>query len=229
MSKRADNAASQLRVHYCHGLESGPHGYKAEAMRRWFAHVDAPDMQMSAFGLMAENSFARSALRQVLRTRPTRLAAAAIIDSLDRCVGLQTQALDRATDVLIGSSWGGAVTLVLVAEDIWTGPAVILCPALGLIQRWMRPSGPPPSWPRSFARIACSIAALDEGRRAQLLLVHGTSDSTVPLADSQRLAESAGVRLEEVAGGTHGLGAIVRDESLRDFVVSVAPIQRNRS
>ena len=38
-------------------------------------------------------------------------------------------------DVMVGSSFGGAVVLELIQRGIWSGPALLLCPAHNLIAR----------------------------------------------------------------------------------------------
>ena len=37
----------QMRVLYCHGLESGPNGYKARGLREQGVELIAPSMDMS--------------------------------------------------------------------------------------------------------------------------------------------------------------------------------------
>ena len=48
------------------------------------------------------------------------------------------------------------------------------------------------------------------------------ADETVPLEDSRRLAEATGIALQLVDGGSHGLGAIVRDGRLVEWLRRVA-------
>ena len=120
---------------------------------------------------------------------------------------------DGEHDVLLGSSWGGAVAAALVAEGAWSGPALLLCPALSKLEQ------------RGVARagtIATRLGALDAAQRKRTLLVHGDADDTIPLADSEAMAAMAGIDLEVIEGGSHGLGAIVADGRLADIVRRVA-------
>lgn len=203
-----------LHIHYCHGLESGPDGYKARWMRTW-ATVTAPDQQMSLWNPLRSNSVARSLLY-----RPGAGLSRAVLSSLEACVQVQLRVLaDSRPDVLVGSSWGGLVAAVLIAEGAWQGPAVLLCPALRLMERRLPALH---SGPRSAERLTEALAMLPEDTRSHILLIHGTADPTIPISDSRALARDAGVRLREIEGGSHGLGVIARDGRLRECIEQVA-------
>jgi predicted esterase len=81
-------------------------------------------------------------------------------------VALQAEHLEAfAPDVLVGSSFGGAVALSLLLRGKYAGPTVLLAPA--------------------FASFGV------EGRipeRTRVVVVHGSRDDVVPIADSRRLA-----------------------------------------
>ena len=51
--------------------------------------------------------------------------------------------------------------------------------------------------------------------------MHGTADATVPVDDSVSLSSATGIPLELIEGGSHGLGAIVKDGRLVRFVQRV--------
>ena len=53
--------------------------------------------------------------------------------------------------------------------------------------------------------------------------MHGTADETVPVDDSRALSEATGIALELIDGGSHGLGAILGDGRLVEFMRRVAP------
>lgn len=203
-----------MHVLFCHGLESGPNGYKSRALRSQGALVTAPDMQMSLFNPAKTNSLVRSLLSpSALFTRwPSQWLAGALGDSFEACLEVQRAALqsDNSFDVLIGSSWGGAVAAALVAEGSWKGPAVLLCPALGELRRRT-----------TTLSIVERLAELPTERKAQCLLVHGDMDETVPLADSSKLSEETGIALVVIEGGNHGMGAVASDGRLFEFAKRV--------
>ena len=127
-----------VRVLFCHGLESGPLGRKVVGLREAGFAVTAPDMEMSLFNPARRNSVVRSLLSpSALLTRwPSDWLGLALADSFDACVDVQRAALaDGEHDVLLGSSWGGAVAAALLADGSWKGPAVIMCPALAHKER----------------------------------------------------------------------------------------------
>lgn len=200
------------RIHYCHGLESGPQGYKVRMLREAGFEVVAPDMQMSLLDVRAKHSALRGLLSgAALQHPPRQWFAAALERSREACVARQREALlfaSPAPGLLIGSSWGGMIAARLIADGDWRGPAVLLCPALRLVERWMWPSGPIQSQ-HSAASIAQALGRLPRAQREQIILVHGDADQTVPLDDSRWLAQEAGLTLIVVPEGTHGLGRFV--------------------
>ena len=237
-------------VHFCHGLESGPFGFKVRKLSESFT-VSSPDMQMSLWNPLRSNSVARNILR--LRT-----PAEAIADSFEACVEVQRQALHSSpapidadicvenvvakrrlpmlrptwpespglaghrglslsTQVLVGSSWGGAVAASLLSAGSWRGCCVLMCPALRLRERW---TGKPSARPHLTSdAISAGLAALPAAVKAQCLIVHGTTDNTVPIDDSRALAAATGIALLEVEGGDHGLGEYVTSGGLEASIV----------
>lgn len=56
----------------------------------------------------------------------------AVILSVKRCASVISKELDRTKpQILIGSSWGGAVASYLCATGVWAGPLLLLAPAQG--------------------------------------------------------------------------------------------------
>ena len=220
-------AASMIAPHVLssHGLESGPHGYKVREMRAQGLAVTAPDMHMSLFNVLQKNSLVRSLLSPsaLLSRWPSQWLAGAFDDSFAACVSVHREALREpgaaAFDVLVGSSWGGAVAAALVADGSWEGPAVLMCPALNLKERR---AGGSLDAALSAASITAGLAAMPPERKARCLLVHGDADETVPLDDSRALSRATGIALEVVEGGSHGLSGIVSDGRLVQFVLQCA-------
>lgn len=113
-------------------------------------------------------------------------------------VAAQAAALaSQPPDVVIGSSFGGAVAVTLLARGLWRGPTVLLAPAAALY-------GLPNELPAGVT----------------VTVVHGTSDAIVPLAHSRALAATgtAGrVRLVELED-EHRLQTLVDSGALADLV-----------
>jgi predicted esterase len=83
-------------------------------------------------------------------------------------VALQAENLDAfLPDVLVGSSFGGAVALRLLQDGKYAGPTVLLAPA--------------------FAHFGVE-GRIPEG--ARVIVVHGSRDDVVPIEDSRRLAKT---------------------------------------
>jgi pimeloyl-ACP methyl ester carboxylesterase len=105
----------------------------------------------------------------------------------------------RPPDVLVGSSFGGAVALALVARGLHRGPTLLLAPAhrhFGVEERI------PPGVP--------------------VLIVHGIRDTVVDIAGSRALSATGTggiVRLVEV-DDEHRLGTLAQSDALANLVRS---------
>ena len=142
-------------------------------------------------------------------TKARRLAASfeastPAMDTRDfeACVALQARHLERfRPDVLVGSSFGGAVAVALLQRGRWRGPTLLLAQAA-------RRQGLPDRLP--------------EGVR--VWLVHAIGDDVVPVEDSRVLARSGTpglVRLIEV-DDDHPLHAAVARGDLERWVRALA-------
>jgi predicted esterase len=118
--------------------------------------------------------------------------------NFDACVALQREVSSTfRPDVLVGSSFGGAVALELLWQGAHTGPTLLLAQAaFHLGTRRTLPPG------------------------ARVLLVHGTRDDVVDVEDSRRLAATGApshVVLLEV-DDDHALSAHVARGALPEWV-----------
>jgi hypothetical protein len=107
---------------------------------------------------------------------------------------------EHEPEVIVGSSYGGALLLSLLVDGVTRARAVFIAQAgvkLGLPAR------------------------LPAGTRA--ILLHGTADDVVPIMGSRALARDAGpgVQLWEIAGGDHPLNAILEDGTLERAIAAV--------
>jgi hypothetical protein len=170
-------------VIFLHGLESGPGGAKALWLKERYGAL-TPDLQTG----------------EVIRRREQALKEGKIIPGghpelakvLSGPLSRAREALSPAPDLVLGSSFGGALLLALLNEGLWTGPSLFLAGA-GL-------------------RLT-PYTSLPEGTRA--ILIHGRDDDVVPPQDSRALAATGGpqVQLWEVGDG-HRLQSTLEDGTL---------------
>jgi len=122
--------------------------------------------------------------------------------NFEACVALHAERIRRfEPDVLVGSSFGGAVAVALLQREQWSGPTLLLAQAA--LRQGLRAKIPP---------------------GARVWMVHARGDDIVPIADSQRLARSGTpgyVRLFEV-DDDHALHAFVTSGRLVAMVREVA-------
>lgn len=105
--------------------------------------------------------------------------------------GGRAAVLAERPDVIVGSSFGGAVAVALLQDGAWAGPTVLIAPAAGKLGLPdVLPAGP------------------------RVVILHGDADDVVPIADSRRLAANPGVDLRVIAGGDHRLNRILDDGTL---------------
>ena len=118
------------------------------------------------------------------------------------CVQAQSAAIRRfEPDVVVGSSFGGAVAVALLQRGLWRGPTLLLAQAAAL--QGLRPELP---------------------TGVRVWLVHGSRDDLVPPAASRQLARTGSpslVRLIEI-DDDHRLSAAVADGRLAGWVRELA-------
>ncbi len=214
------------RVLFLHGLESGPQGHKPRALRDAGFEVTALQMPCGRSAILRDPAtlaaLAAAALgltlaaRRGAKTFVSGLAAVALARPLAlalatrrafrRSVDVQLGALARAGfDVLVGSSFGGAVALELIQRGAWRGPTVLLCPAHERVaaRAWRRP-------PAALASLPAEIAR-------GVVVVHGRADEVVPIEHARRLVHKSSATLVEV-DDDHRLTRTATAEGLRSWV-----------
>ena len=126
--------------------------------------------------------------------------------NFEASVALQAEEIDaQEPDVLVGSSFGGAVVLAMLQRGMYTGPTLLLAPAY-----------------RHYG----IDGKIPEGVR--VLIVHGTRDSTIPIDDSRTLARTGSkgsVALVEV-DDEHALRSLLETDELALLVRRTFTLRR---
>ena len=148
-----------------------------------------------------------------LALRRRRLFANAIGRSFDACLEVQREAVAAVQpDVLVGSSWGGALAAQLVLEGSWSGPTVLLAPAFQRVREWTGRRGLAEASQRLRRRSA----------EQPVVLFHDPTDDTVPYLDSLRLAAGSKIDLRPVDAGGHRLLDLVERGELAAAIRALA-------
>ena len=136
--------------------------------------------------------------------RRRRWVQQALGRSFDACVEIQAKAVrEAAPDVLVGSSWGGAVAAQLLLDGVFAGPTILLAPAIARVRSW------------TCREASGADERLRELSRQQpLVIFHDPSDETVPHADSVALAAGSQIDLRSVTAGGHRLMDLVEGGEL---------------
>lgn len=144
-----------------------------------------------------------------------RVFARACMMSLEACISIQQRALEAyKPDIIIGSSWGGAVTGELMRRGLWTGPTILLAPAY---QKVMLISNVP--------NLNDRLQTLRQLSRTQhFAIFHDPTDNTVPYVHSQTLAMNTSITLHTVDAGGHRLLGIIEDGSLVAAIQQACPV-----
>ena len=228
-----------IRLLFIHGLESSPHGTKVRVLREQGFDVIAPDMQMGVLQLQRRNSALRQLLRlresrliaaavataavlgqplaalmlasSFFLVRRRALFARALARSFEACFELQREAVVREQpEVVVGSSWGGAIAAELIIRGVWTGPTVLLAPALHKVAAGTRKDAAP-----KLARLRARSAEM------KIIVFHDPADDTIPHADSVELARDSQIDFRSVDAGGHRLMALLERRELAQTIAQV--------
>jgi hypothetical protein len=216
-------------VLFVHGLESGPRGRKARYLQSaGFTVVSdqmpcgrrqiARDPVVIASAAIAVGAIAIAGLREggfglvaagaAVAVAAPFAAARLMRRVFRRSVGVQTRALaGHHVDVVVGSSFGGAVVVELLMRGDWSGPTLLLCPAHGLVAARARTAVP-------------RLATLPDAVTSRIVVVHGRRDETVPIAHSEALVAGTRARLVTV-DDDHWLSATATPEQLAAWIAMI--------
>lgn len=177
-----------------------------------------PEVQLVLGGLLVTLGLTRSkkglmlaaALGgQWLTLRKNVVTGRALANSFAACVEIQKQAIAQENpDIVLGSSWGGAVVVELMRQGIWKGPTILLAPA---VHRVCTKTGQGNS--REISR---------QLRGNRVIIFHDPTDDVVPFVDSEVLASEGQFELRSVDGGGHRLMGICHDGRLAEALHGLA-------
>jgi len=212
---------SARTVLFVHGLESGPRGKKARTLEAAGFRVVSAQMPCGRSAILrdpvvvgllcAALAILVVGMRAGLRGLGLALGALVVAQYFVRAalmrrvfrrsVDVQLALLAReSVDVVMGSSFGGAVVLELLARGAWRGQTLLLCPAHRLVAS--RAWRPVPTLPADASRVT---------------VVHGSRDETVPLADSRALVAGTAAKFVEV-DDDHRLSVTATAENFREWL-----------
>eukprot|EP00397_Hematodinium_sp_SG-2012_P063381 GEMP01087435.1.p1 GENE.GEMP01087435.1~~GEMP01087435.1.p1 ORF type:complete len:242 (+),score=41.70 GEMP01087435.1:56-727(+) len=212
------------RVLYLHGLESGAEGLKATYLRDHVDTVVVPDLEVSLFDVRKPNCLLRSpwmlgvfggALAGTVSLPLALLAVPlgfgclrqGLVQLLQKCTDIAEEVLkaEQEFDLIVGSSWGGAVALKLLERNpSLTTPCIVLAPALGSTGKYRYIH---PRWlPSTLAQ-------------SKVAVLHGTEDAQIPVEMSRMLQQNfPEVNLIEIQGGDHRLNQVLYDGTLLELM-----------
>ena len=207
---------------YLGGPLLSPSRSKGRHLARVFPNTVAPDIRMSTYNPLAENSPARWVLPYLAAAAVATAhaatagggaaggcavgaaAAAAVAAvataglvvlvrwrvaiSLRACVTIQSAAIRREKpDIVVASSWGGAIALLCIQQGHWGGPTLLLAPALSLKGWWAKLLVQPLAWegqqPETAAAVTQRLAA-ERCLVLQVLVTHSVLHSLTNAAAS---------------------------------------------
>ncbi len=144
-----------------------------------------------------------------VKLRAKDMASQAMGSSFDACVAIQANAVRAVKpDIVVGSSWGGAVAVKLLADGIWNGPTILLAPAAGSVSRRTARND-----------FEATIQTLrDKCQTIPVVIFHDPTDDVVPFTDSELMAAETNIELKSVDAGGHRLLGLLDDGRLADEV-----------
>ncbi|WNG16124.1 hypothetical protein [Cystobacter fuscus] len=141
--------------------------------------------------------------------RGRALVAKAFTRSFAACVEVQRAAVrHEKPDVVVGSSWGGAIAAELIILGEWSGPTLLLAPAVLKACEWMGQTDSADKLARIRAR----------SMQLPIVVFHDPSDETVPHQHSVELARGSGIDFRSVNAGGHRLMGLLNRGELAEAI-----------
>ncbi|WP_224360529.1 alpha/beta hydrolase [Hyalangium versicolor] len=151
--------------------------------------------------------------------RGRALVAKAFARSFAACVEVQRAAVQREKpEIIVGSSWGGAIAAELIIRGEWSGPTVLLAPAILKASEWMGRLDSTDKMESIRAR----------STQVPIVVFHDPSDDTVPHQDSVELARGSRIDFRSVDAGGHRLMGLLNRGELAEAIQGLSSPGDNR-
>jgi len=142
-----------------------------------------------------------------------RLYRKFICNTIDASIKLQADAIKKyQPDVIVGSSWGGAIAVFCLMQNLWKGPTLLLAPAQYKIIKHSK------YLDRNQVVLPSDV---------HVHIVHGTKDATITPDDSlllsQKVSSSSKIRpkLNMIEGDDHRLNGSASSVSIKQWIDAV--------
>ncbi len=137
------------------------------------------------------------------------LLAEAWQKSIESCLALQIEPIKKfVPDVIVGSSYGGAITCELIRRGLWEGPTILLAPA--------------------YLRILRAVRIVEEHEHAQkirdlsksqpIVIYHDPADDVVDYEDSVAQAQNSEIEFFSPEGVGHRMLGILENGVLYEKI-----------
>ncbi|GEM_PF-2690225 len=140
------------------------------------------------------------------------LIAQAWQKSIESCLDLQLKPLkDFEPDIIVGSSYGGAISMELIRRGLWKGPTILLAPAYNAILGRVR-----------IAEHDDHIQKIrDLSREQSIVIFHDPSDDVVPHEDSVTQAKDSQIEFISIDAEGHRMLGILKNGVLFEKIRSM--------
>lgn len=203
----------RISINFIHGLESGPMGTK----HRWFINkfgiknTTCLDMKTSLCRLDKSNSVLGNIIKNIKKNGFENLIEQSVEDSFQSCVDIQSHYLkNHSIDLIVGSSWGGAIATELISSGSWNGPTVFLAPSY---EKYMNQCGKQHLISETYQKIN---DLLNSETKKKCFIVHGTNDKVIPIEHSRNMSQQTKIPLFEIENGDHSLNNYILKPTINE-------------
>ena len=125
----------------------------------------------------------------------SKVISRVVLGILENCVDIQAQEIIAfQPQVIVSSSFGAAIALLLIDRKMWSGKTILIAPALNQIFKFTK-----------HLNYIDFCSELPKDVAKGTICFHGTSDKTIPFTDSEVLVRYWPCTLEAIEGGDHKL------------------------